>query len=138
MRAHLHALLRRCPRPSALELQDRFLVTEHLALHIGRQCLVGPSGERTLTQQEYRLLRYLVQCDGAVVSRDELLDAAWEPGAVGSPREVDVYVRYLRRKLEPDPRRPRYLLTVWGQGYRYVLPERETSEHDGREVNTSA
>jgi len=39
-------------------------------------------------------------------------------------REVDVYVRYLRQKLEPDPAHPRYLCTVWGQGYRYVPPTR--------------
>ena len=87
------------------------------------QLLVGDGCQFPLTPREFRLLTYLLRRAGAVVSRDELLATVWGPEADVLPREVDSYVYLLRRKLEPDPGRPRYLFTVWGRGYRYQVPK---------------
>jgi two-component system KDP operon response regulator KdpE len=98
------------------------VVTPAWTLDLAGQRLVGAQGEARLTEREFRLLAYLVRHAGAVLRREALLTAAWGYACDSSTREVDLYVCYLRRKLEPDPAHPRYLLTVWGRGYRYQPP----------------
>ncbi|MCU0247448.1 MAG: response regulator transcription factor [Bryobacter sp.] len=72
-----------------------------------------------MTPLEYKLLCALVRNRGRVMSRDRLIDAAWGPGTFVSERVVDNYIVTLRRKLEPDPSSPVYLVNVRGQGYRF-------------------
>ena len=71
------------------------------------------------TVREFRLLEYLARHRGRVFTRDQLLDAVWKESAFVTPRSIDVYVRRLREKIEPDPRHPRYLKTLRGIGYRF-------------------
>lgn len=71
-----------------------------------------------LTSRELELLVHLARHPGEVLSRDELLRQVWG-WDVGDPSTVTVHVRRLREKIEPEPRFPRYLLTCWGQGYRF-------------------
>jgi two-component system phosphate regulon response regulator PhoB len=59
---------------------------------------------------------------GRVFTRDQLLDAVWSDSSFVTPRSIDVYVRRLREKIEPEPEHPRYLKTVHGAGYRFELP----------------
>jgi two-component system alkaline phosphatase synthesis response regulator PhoP len=73
-----------------------------------------------LSAKEFQLLRYLVRQRGAALSRDELLNEVWGYNAMPSTRTVDVHVAWLRRKLEPNPRHPQYILTVHGLGYKFV------------------
>lgn len=79
-----------------------------------RQLLTGPDGTVPLTGAEARLLDVLAQTPGQPVSREDLQD---ETSITGSARAVDVQVNRLRRKIEPNPRTPRYLQTIRGQGY---------------------
>lgn len=72
-----------------------------------------------LSAQEFKLLVHLVRHPGVVLSRDELLDAVWGYQAMPETRTVDVHVSWLRQKLEPDPHNPRYIVTVYGLGYRF-------------------
>jgi two-component system phosphate regulon response regulator PhoB len=74
------------------------------------------------TATEFRLLDYLAQHPGRVFSRDQLLEAVWRDAQFVTVRSVDVYVRRLREKLEPDPENPTYLKTVRGIGYRFETP----------------
>jgi DNA-binding response OmpR family regulator len=69
-----------------------------------------------LTPREFALLRVLVEHPRQVFSRDQLLELVW--GSFGDRSVVAVYIARLRQKLEPDPARPRYVVTVWGAGYR--------------------
>ena len=69
-----------------------------------------------LTAREFALLRVLVEHPRQVFSRDQLFELVW--GAFGDRSTVAVYVGRLRQKLEPDPAKPRYIVTVWGAGYR--------------------
>jgi two-component system phosphate regulon response regulator PhoB len=71
------------------------------------------------TVREFRLLEYLAMHRGRVFTRDQLLDAVWKEGSFVTPRSIDVFVRRLREKIEPDPRHPRYLKTLRGIGYRF-------------------
>ena len=72
-----------------------------------------------LSAQELKLLVYLVRHPGVVLSRDHLLDAVWGYQATPETRTVDVHVSWLRQKLEPDPHHPRFIVTVFGVGYRF-------------------
>jgi DNA-binding response OmpR family regulator len=69
-----------------------------------------------LTPREFELLRVLVEHPRQVFSRDRLFELVW--GDYGDRSAVAVYVGRLRQKLEPDPAKPRYIVTVWGAGYR--------------------
>lgn len=69
-----------------------------------------------LTAREFELLRVLVEHPRQVFSRDQLFELVW--GSYGDRSAVAVYVGRLRQKLEPDPASPRYVVTVWGAGYR--------------------
>ena len=70
-----------------------------------------------LSTLEFRLLYYLASRPNKVFSRDQLLDAVWGSERFVTPRSVDVYVRRLREKIEPDPENPANLKTVRGAGY---------------------
>jgi DNA-binding response OmpR family regulator len=87
-----------------------------------QRCVVG-DGENArvvpLTPTEFSLLRVLVQHPGQVLTRMQLLEAAHLGAYDGVERTVDVHIHNLRRKLEPDPTLPRYILTVFGVGYRF-------------------
>lgn len=117
----INAILRRAPRPEATRIAPA-------VLHLGRMRYEPATGELQdgagpvrLTQTESALLRILAACPGQVVSREqlvELLNRDRGPGVEATQeRAVDVQMTRLRRKLEPDPRRPRYLQTVRGEGY---------------------
>lgn len=73
-----------------------------------------------LSAKEFQLLKYFVEHRGATLSRDELLNEVWGYDALPSTRTIDVHVAWLRQKLEPQARRPQYILTVHGLGYKFV------------------
>jgi two-component system, OmpR family, alkaline phosphatase synthesis response regulator PhoP len=82
---------------------------------------VTRDGQRVdLSAKEFQLLRYFVEHRGALLSRDTLLDEVWGYDAMPTTRTVDVHVAGLRRKLEPNPRAPQYILTMHGLGYKFV------------------
>jgi two-component system, OmpR family, KDP operon response regulator KdpE len=76
-----------------------------------------------LTPIEYRLLEVLHQHVGLVVTHRTLLRQVWGPGSIEQVAYLRVYLKQLRAKLEPDPARPRWLLTETGVGYRLAQPE---------------
>ena len=94
-----------------------------LVLEPGRhEARVGDTA-LALTPTEFRLLDYFARHLGRVFSRDHLLDSVWRDTSYVTPRSVDVYVRRIREKIEPDPENPRYLKTVRGAGYRFEAPK---------------
>lgn len=81
----------------------------------------------SLTALEFDLLWFLANHPRQIFSRKQLLDRVWGPGYYGDESTVTVHVRRIREKIEHDPSKPRYLLTVWGLGYRF---EGSTKESD--------
>lgn len=83
-------------------------------------------GDRThnLTTLEMQLLKYFLDHEGKVLSRHEILENVWDPSADVTTRTIDNFVSRLRKILEPDPTSPKYILSVRGTGYRFVLPEK--------------
>ena len=74
-----------------------------------------------LTQRELRILRVLAEARGEPLTRQQIVDAAWEPGAWPAERTVDNLIASLRAALEPVPTEPRHILTVHRRGYRLVV-----------------
>jgi DNA-binding response OmpR family regulator len=75
-----------------------------------------------LTFSEFELLDALMTEPGRLLNRQELLRAIWGDSAYRDPRAIDVHIRHLREKLEPEPEKPQYILTVRGAGYRLRGP----------------
>jgi two-component system, OmpR family, alkaline phosphatase synthesis response regulator PhoP len=73
-----------------------------------------------LSAKEFQLLKFFIEHRGATLSRDELLNGVWGYDAMPSTRTVDVHVAWLRRKVEPNPRHPQFILTLHGLGYKFV------------------
>jgi DNA-binding response OmpR family regulator len=79
-------------------------------------------GELNLSQKEFDLLTCLIRNRGMALSRDVLLERVWGYDFLGDSRTVDVHIRWLREKVEPDPGRPVYIQTLRGVGYRFETP----------------
>ena len=73
-----------------------------------------------LTPKEFRLLEIMARQPGRVFSRLDLLEKAFGFNYGGLERTVDVHIMNLRKKIEPDPNRPRYVQTIYGAGYKFV------------------
>ncbi len=118
--ARIRALLRRSRQttPAAADA----IVSGDLVLDIiGRR--VTLRGRRLeMSPKEFSLLAELMRHERAVLSRDLLLTRVWGYDYAGNSRTVDVHIRWLREKIEPDPSHPRYLQTVRGVGYRFEGP----------------
>jgi len=85
----------------------------------------GPSGEVQLTEKECMLMKLMVERQGQVVSRELILERVWGYKYGSSSRTIDNFIVRLRRYFEADPRRPKYIHSVRGVGYRFT-PEGET------------
>ena len=115
--ARLRALLRRAG-PST----EPVLEVGELVIDLDKR-LVTVDGRRVqLTPNEFDLLRVLAQNEGKLLTHRALLSEVWGPSYQSEAHYLHVYVSNLRRKLEPDPASPRYLLTEPGAGYRLVDP----------------
>jgi len=97
-----------------------------VVVDLGRMRVERAGQTVLLTPTEYRLLRHLVTHPEQVFSRDGLLEIVWGyDSGVDSQRTVDVHIRHLREKLEPDAASPRWIVTVRGTGYMFTQKERE-------------
>ncbi len=119
--ARVRAVLRRTQRPE--ERRQVVLTCGDLEIDFARQ-IVKVRGEKvSLTRTEYALLRYLALHANRVVPHEELLTAIWGNEYRDEVDYLRAYVRYLRRKLEPDPSNPTYIITSPGIGYMLACPE---------------
>ncbi len=121
MLARLRAIMRRSERQPRLGRE----VLEAGALRVDTSSRRAwrEGQELALPQKEFDLLTCLIRNHGIALSRDLLLERVWGLDFVGDSRTVDVHIRWLREKIEPDPSRPRYIQTVRGVGYRFEVPE---------------
>jgi two-component system, OmpR family, alkaline phosphatase synthesis response regulator PhoP len=86
-----------------------------------RRAEVRRDGEPVaLAAKEFLLLRYFVEHRGELLTRNELLDGVWGYDAMPLTRTVDVHVAWLRKKLEPEPHQPRFIVTIHKLGYKFV------------------
>ena len=117
LQARVGALLRRSAGVPRVEIKAYDFDGIHVDFTTARVAKNGKT--TTLGERECRLLRYLVERKGMVLSRDELLQDVWGYKSIPLTRTVDVHIAWLRQKIEDDPKNPQYIVTVHGQGYRF-------------------
>lgn len=130
--ARVRAVMRR-----VAQLEDaRPIVTADFTMHLAdRRLFLSDDTEVTLSPTEWRMIEVLVQHAGHLVTREELLASVWGPEAADKTQYLRVYMASIRRKVEPDPSRPRYFVTAPGLGLRFdaegAIPadEREPVAH---------
>ena len=127
--ARVRAVLRRGQESEAAEggpvgpPSDRqILEAGPVRMDVGRHVVTvehgGTSAEIALPLKEFDLLEYLMRNVGRVLTRAQLIDRVWGADYVGDTKTLDVHIKRLRAKLEPEPSQPRHLLTVRGLGYK--------------------
>ncbi len=116
--ARVRALLRR----SSGQLVERKIEVGGLHIDPSRRSVVRDGRSVSLTTLEFDLLYFLAARPGRVFSREALMEQVWGSDRVVDERSIDSLVSRLRRKLDGDTPAPRYLQTVWGAGYRLVVP----------------
>jgi DNA-binding response OmpR family regulator len=121
-RSRVRALLRRAAVSRQVDEEGEVISAQGLTIDLARRVVEVGGNRVQLTYVEFELLRILASHPGRVYSRRMLLEALWGGADYREPRTIDVHVRHLREKLEPDPAEPEYILTVRGVGYRFRDP----------------
>jgi two-component system response regulator RegX3 len=88
-------------------------------MDVDRHVVTVNGAAATMPLKEFELLEFLLRNAGRVLTRGQLIDRIWGSDYVGDTKTLDVHVKRLRAKVEPDPGQPRYLLTVRGLGYKF-------------------
>jgi two-component system OmpR family response regulator/two-component system alkaline phosphatase synthesis response regulator PhoP len=122
--ARARALLRRprqrFPEPATTVSGDGLVKVHGIEIDPAKRRVHVDGREIDLTDQEFRLLHLLATHVGIVFSREALLTKIWRGDTFVTVRSVDTLVKRLRRRIEIDPANPRFLLTVWGVGYKFA------------------
>ena len=123
VKARIKAIMRRASLGQSIALEhktdENIIENGDLVLDKRNRGLTILGQEYNLTSKEFEMLILLVTNPRKVFSRTDLLQKIWGPDYPGDERTVDVHVRRLREKIEPNPKEPKYVRTKWGVGYYY-------------------
>ena len=117
LKARIRALLRRAASSAQQQREASRLTQGAITLDLDERAAWRDGAPVELTAKEFDLMALLMQNPGRVYSRENLLNLVWGYEYIGEFRTVDVHIRRLREKLEPDPASPEHILTKWGVGY---------------------
>jgi two-component system, OmpR family, response regulator RegX3 len=117
--ARVRAVLRRGGEAADGELLPQVLAAGPVRMDVERHVVNVDGEEIALPLKEFDLLEYLLRNVGRVLTRGQLIDRVWGADYVGDTKTLDVHVKRLRSKIEPDPSAPRHLVTVRGLGYKF-------------------
>ena len=115
--ARIRAVLRR--RGENDEVPNAVLESGPVRMDVDRHVVTVNGKTAAMPLKEFELLEFLLRNAGRVLTRGQLIDRIWGSDYVGDTKTLDVHVKRLRAKVEPDPGSPRYLLTVRGLGYKF-------------------
>ena len=116
--ARIRAVLRRNAKETATEAVPPTLSAGPVRMDVDRHVVTVSGAAVQLPLKEFELLELLLRNAGRVLTRMQLIDRVWGSDYVGDTKTLDVHVKRLRAKIEPDPANPQYLLTVRGLGYK--------------------
>lgn len=112
--AKVKAVLKRYGQASATDYSDGYLTVNFSSRQVNANGVTVK-----LTSLEFKLLVYLMENKDKVVSKQELFEKVWEDKFTGDGT-LNVHIRRIREAIEPDPNKPKYILTVWGDGYKFT------------------
>ena len=117
VKARIRALLRRANTAAQQQKDQNRLTQGVITIDVDERAAWRDGEPVELTAKEFDLIELLLRNPGRVYSRENLLNQVWGYEYIGELRTVDVHIRRLREKLEPDPANPQHILTKWGVGY---------------------
>lgn len=117
--SRIRAVLRRV-EPTKATSEEPLVIDEDLQIDFPRRAVIVRGETVKLRPTEYRLLLHLVENAGWIVPQETLLSKVWGPEYRDDSQILRLYITYLRKKIEPDPPNPRYILTERGVGYQFV------------------
>jgi two-component system KDP operon response regulator KdpE len=120
--ARVRAATRRAEAVHGATAEPETIVTADFTVDVGAHLVERDGRHVRLTPTEWALLELLIRHAGKLVAQRTMLTEVWGPAYEHETQYLRVYMAQLRRKLEPDPARPRYLITEPGAGYRLVIP----------------
>ncbi len=123
----LLARLRAAVRRATPDSEEALVETEHFKVDLSAKRISTRNGDLRLTPTEWHLVEVLVRNRGKLVSQRQLLQEVWGPKYEDETNYLRVFMAQIRRKLEPDPARPRYFITEPGMGYRFIGDEAQKS-----------
>ncbi len=126
--ARIRAILRRVNKSAEaaadnIEKSDSIIKFGEVEVYPENYEVYCKGSKLELTPKEFELLLYLASHKGRVLSRDQLLNAVWNYEFVGDTRIVDVHISHLREKIEPNTKKPIYIKTIRGLGYKLEEPQ---------------
>jgi DNA-binding response OmpR family regulator len=116
--ARVKAALRRGPSKTEARVRQGFQFGD-VRVDVSARTVTRAGVAVDVTATEFDVLMCLLEARGTALSREAIFSRVWGPNHHGTPRTIDNFVQQLRAKLEPDPQRPKYVLTVRGVGYRF-------------------
>ena len=119
VKARIKAIMRRTSPERTEAVKSTTIVSGDVTLDTDSRRLLVGGKDIDLTSKEYDLMLLFVKNPGKIYGRDELLSTIWGSDYPGDARTVDVHIRRLREKIEPNPSEPKYIRTRWGAGYYY-------------------
>ncbi len=117
--ARVRAALRRGPRAVEAPAGSSVHTFGDVRIDVAARTVTRKGGPVDMTATEFDVLLCLVEARGVALSREAIFSHVWGPNHHGTPRTIDNFIQQLRAKLEPDPQKPRHVLTVRGVGYRF-------------------
>jgi two-component system, OmpR family, KDP operon response regulator KdpE len=117
--SRIRAVLRRV-EPAATQAEEPLVIDDGLAIDFPRREVIVRGERIKLRPTEYRLLLHLVENAGWILPHETLLAKVWGPEYRDDNQLLRLYITYLRKKIEPDPANPKYILTERGTGYRFT------------------
>jgi len=117
--ARIRAVLRR--QGEGEELISNVVTAGPVRMDVERHMVSVDNAEVSMPLKEFELLEMLLRNAGRVLTRGQLIDRVWGSDYVGDTKTLDVHVKRLRSKIEPDPASPEHLVTVRGLGYKFVV-----------------
>jgi DNA-binding response OmpR family regulator len=118
----LHALVRarlRYREPAACESVSQYAFGD-IVLDFDKLRATRDEASLDLTAREFEILQFMIRYRSQVITRERILDKIWGHNACITPRTIDNHILRIRKKIEPDPSKPQFLLSEYGGGYRFV------------------
>lgn len=119
LKARVKAIFRRASNTAKKEKKKEIKI-RNMIVNLENRSVIIDGEEVNLTAKEFDLLKLFVTHPGKVFSRENLLENVWKYDYLGDLRTVDVHIRRLREKIEPNPSQPEFIFTKWGVGYYFA------------------
>lgn len=123
--ARVDAIYRRVSLTRSADEEEENILSGPFTINVKSRRITKNGEVLDLTQVEYNILDYIIRHSDTSISRQSILDKIWGVSYYGDVKIVDVNIRRLRMKIEDDPSEPKYILTVWGYGYKWGIENNE-------------